>query len=251
VRLNLGGPAVAVGAVRWAACATAEDCGGATLAGGRASALRAAPRIAGVAAPAPSTLYASAWSGRRFALALPVADGAYLVRLHAAETGSAGLGERRFDVDLEGGRDELRAFDVVAEAGARRRAVVRELGVTVRDGRLDLEVVRRTGDAALSAVEVLPVAAAPAARASTLSLTARAGRLTGALTAGGALAGRRVVLERRTGGRWGAVAVARTGRAGTFRLHPAQAGAFRARFAGDARGRPAVSAARRLAGAGS
>jgi hypothetical protein len=78
------------------------------------------------------------------------------VRLHAVEPTQLRAGRRTFDVDLEGGRRELVRFDPFRAARGRLRAVRRDLVVTVRGGRLELTVTRRTGVPLLSAVEVLP-----------------------------------------------------------------------------------------------
>ncbi len=58
----------------------------------------------------------------------------YTVRLHFAETEPVEKGQRVFDVSLGGHAGGLKGFDVVAAAGGRNRAVIREFtGVEVTD----------------------------------------------------------------------------------------------------------------------
>ena len=67
----------------------------------------------------------------------PAAD--YTVRLHFAEPETIGPGQRVFDVLLQG-QPVLTAFDVVAEAGGPRRAVVEEFRHVAIDGDLVVEL---------------------------------------------------------------------------------------------------------------
>jgi N-acetylneuraminic acid mutarotase len=162
IRLNAGGATQTAGAARWNGCTTAAGCG-AVPRGGFA---HAEPQpIAGVQAPATAALYQTRWIGgavgpagttvpvgaTAFSFGIPVAAGAYRVRLHFAET-SKGPGQRVFDVTAEGTR-RLDDLDVAAEVG-RDRALVKELRVAVTDGRLDLGFVRQVDNAMVSAIEV-------------------------------------------------------------------------------------------------
>jgi hypothetical protein len=164
VRIDLGGRARTVRGVRWSACVSPRACGGGTITGGRRYAIRGPAKVLGVRAPTSASTYRTAWQGsgrgrsgsRAFRLGLPVADGPYRVRLHAIEPTQRRAGRRVFGVDLEGGRVDLRRLDPFRSARGRGRVTVRTLTVTVRDGRLDLTVLRRTGTPLLSAVEVLP-----------------------------------------------------------------------------------------------
>jgi len=75
---------------------------------------------------------------------ITLANGEYLLRLHWAETYGLGPGGRTFDVAAEG-KTVLKDFDAAREAGGVKRAVVKEIEVTVTDGVLDLEFPRRKG----------------------------------------------------------------------------------------------------------
>jgi hypothetical protein len=101
--------------------------------------------------------------GADFGYAIPIADGLYTVRLHFVEpffgvpggSGTDGLGERVFSVDLEGTR-VLEDLDLVATAGP-ATAVVRTFeGVNVTGGALDLSLTASVNNGIISAVEVLP-----------------------------------------------------------------------------------------------
>jgi len=91
------------------------------------------------------------------ALRVPVANGRYTVRLHFCETfeGVTRPGQRVFSVALNG-RTVLPKCDPFAAAGRRRQcAVVREFGVTVADGTLEI-AFRRVGASGpeINAVEI-------------------------------------------------------------------------------------------------
>jgi hypothetical protein len=95
--------------------------------------------LAGNSAPADGTIYQTGRqtdsnNGRtslNFAFAVP--NGGYTLRLHFAETQMTAANQRRFAIVTEGvtQRDQ---YDVFALAGARNRAVVEELSVTLTDG---------------------------------------------------------------------------------------------------------------------
>ncbi len=104
------------------------------------------------------------WGLDGYALPLPV--GMYTVRLHFAETSASVLesGKRVFSVDVEGRR--LDDFDVFAEAGGARKALVKTFdNVIVRDGELDIAFVRKQGEPMIDALEVEPLLACPASPA--------------------------------------------------------------------------------------
>jgi subtilisin family serine protease len=66
-----------------------------------------------------------------------VRDGTYLVALHFAELSPSGVGDRVFNVSLEG-REVLSGFDVFRRAGGAKRALQRSFVVRVVDGHLDI-----------------------------------------------------------------------------------------------------------------
>ncbi|WP_051935670.1 NPCBM/NEW2 domain-containing protein [Deinococcus sp. YIM 77859] len=164
IRINAGGPAQVVDGVRWEGCEAVNACQG-YVRGGFAYTERPLVAISGVQPPANEALYQSEWTGGEttgvpaggvaFGFQIPVANGAYLVRLHFAELNKYAVGKRIFDVNLEG-RTVLPQFDVFEAAGGLGRALVREFPVTVNDGELSLDFIRRVENAKLSALEVLP-----------------------------------------------------------------------------------------------
>jgi len=91
----------------------------------------------------------------RLAWDVPLADGAYVVRLHFAEiVQGVNPGDRRFDIQIEGETRQAN-FDIRAEAGASWKAVVKEFQVNVTGGNLDLDLVSRTNAGALlSGIEI-------------------------------------------------------------------------------------------------
>jgi outer membrane protein assembly factor BamB len=76
------------------------------------------------------------------------------VRLHFAELASAEPGNRVFDVKMEG-KTVLNAFDIAAEAGGPRRALVKTVRNVVVDGALDIEFVPRTAPPAPESLPLL------------------------------------------------------------------------------------------------
>jgi Malectin domain len=115
----------------------------------------------GATDPAPAAVYQSyayAQSGtdKEIAWALPVVDGAYVLRLHFAEP-SLAVGQRRFDIMLQGAT-VADNFDIRAAAGAANKAVVQEYAVNVTEGQgIDLKLINRTGQALLNGIELLKV----------------------------------------------------------------------------------------------
>jgi len=275
IRINMGGPALTVGGVAWRGCATASTCTGIQVFGGFPYKRSPLPTITGAVAPASAAIYQNEWTGgqtngvpagaRAFGFDIPVINGTYLVRLHFAENNQTAIGKRLFDVQMEGGPLELSRFDIYAQAGGMRKAIVREFTVNVTGGELDLDFIRRVENAKLDGVEVIqqPAGTVTTATTSTLRLTSTqstSGSVTvsGQLSASGATlravtgtrrtakVTRRIVIEgRRTGSkRWRTVGVAVAGRTGRFTARVSRrsrATVLRARYSGDRHVRPAVS----------
>jgi hypothetical protein len=86
---------------------------------------------------------------------LPVANGAYTVKLHFAETYNLtqAVGARVFDVLLEG-VVALNDFDIFAQAGA-NTALVKSFEVSVNDGTLNIQFVHGVENPKINAIEVL------------------------------------------------------------------------------------------------
>ena len=93
------------------------------------------------------------WGMKAYRITLP--KGKYRVRLHWAETYGAASGGRTFDVVAEG-KTILKDFDATREAGGIKKAVVKEVEVTVTDGVLDLEFPHKEGvTPMINGIEVL------------------------------------------------------------------------------------------------
>ncbi len=105
------------------------------------------------------TLYQSERFGD-FSYEIPVSQsGLYQVKLYFAEVhhGVAipgGVGDRVFDVDIEGGQGQLTNYDIVAQSGASARAIVETFDVEVTDGFVSIGFTTDVDNAKLSALEV-------------------------------------------------------------------------------------------------
>jgi hypothetical protein len=115
-------------------------------------------------------LYRNVRVGTAFSYGLPSGNGTFNVTLHFAETywgsrAAGGAGSRKFNVYVENVK-RLSDYDVFAKAGGAMRAVKETVQVTVTDGILNLYFAKGTADLPLvSAIEVVPVAAARVATA--------------------------------------------------------------------------------------
>jgi hypothetical protein len=164
VRVNLAGPARTVGTAAWAACTTAADCGGGTMTGGSAYDNGTKP-VYDPVAPADAPIYRHEWTGgrnsgipagqRAFGWARALPNGHYLVRLHFADHNQGAVGKRVFDVDLEGGSDELPGFDVFKETGRLGEAIVKEVPLELTDGTLNVDFITQVENAMVNAIEVI------------------------------------------------------------------------------------------------
>ncbi|MBS1704834.1 MAG: GH92 family glycosyl hydrolase [Armatimonadetes bacterium] len=110
----------------------------------------------------PEAMYQNERYGRNFAQSFKVPAGEYLVRLHFAETFDGEIGMRRFDV-LINGKVVLANFDVLKEAGAMHKAVVREFK-SIRPGKgAAIEIrIKATPDspdqnAKINGIEIVPM----------------------------------------------------------------------------------------------
>jgi hypothetical protein len=78
----------------------------------------------------------------------------YLVRLHFFEKDKSSVGQRVFHVDVNGTR-KLDSLDIIAEVGARSRALVKDFTATADvDGKLSLEFLTVTFGPTISGMEV-------------------------------------------------------------------------------------------------
>jgi fibronectin type 3 domain-containing protein len=166
IRLNAGGPAVTVGSTAWTACAAVGTACGNMVSGGAAYSEN--DTITGVPAGMSNAIFQSEWTGgatganpvavgqRAFGFAVPVANGQYQVRLHFAELNKTRAGQRAFDVRLED-TVVLSNFDIWSQAGGIDRAINRQFNVTVTDGSLTIDFIRRIENAKVSAIEIIPI----------------------------------------------------------------------------------------------
>ncbi|WP_160164070.1 PKD domain-containing protein [Nafulsella turpanensis] len=97
--------------------------------------------------------------------AFPVKSGTYQVRLYFAETpysgGVSAAGERVFDVKVEG-QTKVSGLDIYKEAGM--NALQKTVDISVTDGKLNIELVRRIGNPQINGIEIVPVASTTNAR---------------------------------------------------------------------------------------
>ncbi|MGH7931114.1 MAG: malectin domain-containing carbohydrate-binding protein, partial [Candidatus Binatia bacterium] len=147
-RVNIGGGNyIDGGGNRWSADQTYRTgswgYSGGTSYGGAAS----------IANTADDPLYQTERYGN-FSYKFDVANGIYDVTLHFAEIYWKNSGERKFNVLFEG-RSLLDNFDIVTTAGSRTAVVKTFSGVTVRDGRLDIDFRATKDNAKVSAISVM------------------------------------------------------------------------------------------------
>lgn len=115
---------------------------------------------------ADDLLYRNERSAESFNYNIPVTDGAYVVVLHFAEIwfGSpqggrpGGIGQRMFNVDIEGSR-KLDNYDIYAKANGALTAVEEEFRVSVTDGFLNIDFSQGAANLpTVAAIEVVPEA---------------------------------------------------------------------------------------------
>ena len=118
--------------------------------GGQAS----APTVTGTPDPqlyriARSSLYSN------FGWAIPVGNGQYAVTFKFAETTYPNVGQRIFDV-IVNGTTLLDDFDIVAETGVYRKALDKSFTVNVFNGLIDIDIVAGNRYGIVSAIEIVP-----------------------------------------------------------------------------------------------
>jgi hypothetical protein len=103
---------------------------------------------------------------------IPLANGAYDVTLHFAETSGTvtGRGDRVFSVNLENGQGTLNNLDVFAEVGKNTQLPKRFPGVQVRDGKLTIDFTRGVNRTFVNAIEITRVATVSTQSATTSSV---------------------------------------------------------------------------------
>lgn len=95
-----------------------------------------------------------------FSYSIPIANGDYTVKLHFAEIYWNAVNSRLFNVSIEG-QQKLSNYDIFAKAGAKNKAVIESIDVTVTDGTLNINFTTVKDNAKVSAIEVVPRVVTP------------------------------------------------------------------------------------------
>jgi len=101
-------------------------------------------------------LYYTRRFGSNFNFSKTVVNGSYTMTLNFAESFYTSAGQRKFNVFAEGNQI-LSNFDIVAAAGAGKKAVSRAFSVNVIDGKIDLSFAGVLGDALISSISLTKV----------------------------------------------------------------------------------------------
>ncbi len=117
----------------------------------------------GLVAPAPQAVYqAERYGNFTYTFTGLISGVTYKVRLHSAETYWTAVGQRRFNVTLNG-TQVLTNFDIIAAAGAANKAVINEFNAIAVGGQIVVQYVTVTDNARASGIEIiLPRPASPA-----------------------------------------------------------------------------------------
>jgi beta-glucanase (GH16 family) len=116
----------------------------------------------GLVAPAPQAVYqAERYGNFTYTFTGLISGVSYTVRLHSAETYWTDVGQRRFNLFINGAQ-VLTNFDILAVAGAPNKAVINEFNAVASGGQIVVQFVTVTDNARASGIEViLPRPAAP------------------------------------------------------------------------------------------
>jgi beta-glucanase (GH16 family) len=177
-QVSLGAFALAVNSGGGAAGHFTAD---ANVAGGTIGAVSTAMiDTSGLEAPAPQAVYqAERYGNFTYTFTGLTAGTTYQVRLHSAETYWTAVGQRRFNVAING-TQVLTNFDIIAAAGAPNKAVISEFNTVASGGQIVIQYTTVTDNARASGIEILlpqPVAPTasnngPVSAGMTLSLSA-------------------------------------------------------------------------------
>ena len=172
--INVGGPSVdatAAGGVVWSADTKGAPSPYVNAAGTGNYIAKSSGTIdttdASIASETPSAIFfTERWDplfGQEMQWDLPVLPGTYEVRLFFAETysGAQNVGQRQFDIQIEGAT-VASSFDQVAETGGWRRGIMRSYSVA-SDGNLDIDFLHVKENPTLKGIQVVPLAVAPPA----------------------------------------------------------------------------------------
>jgi beta-glucanase (GH16 family) len=178
VQVSLGAFALAVNSGGGAVGHFTAD---ANVAGGTIGAVSTAIiDTSGLEAPAPQAVYqAERYGNFTYTFTGLTAGTTYQVRLHSAETYWTAVGQRRFNVVING-TQILTNFDIIAAAGAPNKAMISEFNTVASGGQIVIQYTTVTDNARASGIEILlpqPVAPTasnngPVSAGMTLSLSA-------------------------------------------------------------------------------
>ncbi len=153
-------------AVNSGGSATAQFSADTGFSGGtQATPVSAAIDTSGVVAPAPQAVYQSERYGNfTYTFTGLTAGMDYRVRLHFAETYWTAVGQRRFNV-LINGTQVLTNFDIIAVVGAAKKATIQEFTAAANpSGQIVIQYITVTDNAKSSGIEILlPRTTAPTA----------------------------------------------------------------------------------------
>ena len=109
----------------------------------------------GLVAPAPQAVYqAERYGNMTYTFPGLISGATYRVRLHSAETFWTAIGQRRFNV-LINGSQVLTNFDIIAAAGAANKAVINEFNAVATGGQITIQCVTVTDNARASGIEII------------------------------------------------------------------------------------------------
>ena len=157
---NSGEQAVALGAyaaaVNSGGSAAGQFAADANVVGGTTGAtVTTTIDTAGLVAPAPQVVYqAERYGNFTYTFTGLISSATYKVRLHSAETYWTAVGQRRFNVAING-TPVLSNFDIIAAAGAANKAVINEFNVIASSGQIVIQYTTVTDNARASGIEIL------------------------------------------------------------------------------------------------
>ncbi|PSR55872.1 hypothetical protein AHMF7605_21390 [Adhaeribacter arboris] len=167
IRINAGGTTQTINGITWSGCSATNSCSN-YVKGGAAYTQKNLPFITGASFDnLNQSIYQTEWTGggvgtgavpvgaTAFSYTVPVSNGDYLVRLYFTELNKTGANLRQFDVKMEGNL-LLSNFDVFVEANGIHKAIKREFPVSIADGAITIEFIRRIENAKISAIEIIP-----------------------------------------------------------------------------------------------
>ncbi|HXI72116.1 MAG TPA: family 16 glycosylhydrolase [Verrucomicrobiae bacterium] len=109
----------------------------------------------GLVAPAPQAVYqAERYGNFTYTFTGLISGATYKVRLHSAETFWTAVGQRRFNVIING-TQVLTNFDIIAAAGAPNKAVISEFNAVAGSGQIVIQYITVMDNARASGIEII------------------------------------------------------------------------------------------------